>query len=76
MYFFMLCNFKLYWFPLVVVTLNGTGIEAFRSKFEGLFGILNWVVCGLLAELDQEELLWISSSNIFLNFFFFNLESF
>jgi hypothetical protein len=28
---------------------------------------LNWVVCGLLADLDQEQL-WISSFNFFIFF--------
>jgi hypothetical protein len=45
-------------------------LKLLDQSFEGLFGIFNWVVRGLLAYLDQEELFWISS-NIFLNIYIF-----
>jgi hypothetical protein len=45
-------------------------LKLLDQSFEGLFGIFNWVVRGLLADLDQEELFWISS-NIFLNIYIF-----
>jgi hypothetical protein len=44
-------------------------LKLLDQGFEGLFGILNWIVRGLLTDLDQEQLLWISS-NFFLIFFF------